>query len=206
MIVICASLAPSLHTVHRIFEAVVTKALVIVKDWEAAEAVVNPVKVAAPARESIVEAAVGEACVSTAVLTLNNPAVVPLVKLIPPVPLDRFRVDVDVWLPTVTVFAAAPVPMANVVAEASLEIDRAPTPLFTVRAPPVAVILRAPEPDCNVVAEVVFVLPRVNALTPAPVATLTVVAVASVLIPMVPVPELIVMAPVVAKDRPPLPD
>lgn len=96
VIVICASFAPSLHTVHRMLDEVVARELVIVKSSVAADAVVKPVKVAAPARVFSVEAAVGDAWVSVAVLTLNRPAVVPLVRLTPPVPLDRLSVDVVV--------------------------------------------------------------------------------------------------------------
>jgi hypothetical protein len=103
--------------------------------------------------------------------------------------------DVVVVEPTVTALAAAPVPIDRVVADASVEMPRAPTPELIVNAPPVAVTFRAPEPDCTVVEEVAFVEPTVTALTAAPVAIDTVVAEASVLIPRAPTPELMVRAP-----------
>jgi hypothetical protein len=58
------------------------------------------------------------------------------------------------------------------------------------------------------VVDVVSVEPKVAVLAPAPVATLTVVAVASALMPMVPVPLLIVTGPfvLVAAVIPPLPE
>ena len=70
-------------------------------------------------------------------------------------------------------------------------------PEASVIAPFVDVRVRAPEPDWIAVEDVLFVEPTVSVLAPAPVAMLTVVAAASVLIPIVPVPELIVIAPVV---------
>jgi len=116
-------------------------------------------------------------------------------------------IDVLFVDPRVVVLTAAPVAILTVVAAASAEIDMAPVPLATVTAPLVPVITTPPEPDWTVVIDVVFVEPRVTVFTPAPVAKLTIFAVASVLTPTVPVPEFAVIAPFVAVTAiPPLPD
>ena len=114
-------------------------------------------------------------------------------------------VEVVLVDPNVAVFTPAPVAMFIVLAVASAEIPTVPVPLAIVIAPLVAVRVKAPEPDCIAVEDVVLTEPKVTVLAPAPVARLTVVAVASVLMPIVPVPELIVIAPVVVNANPPLP-
>ena len=55
-----------------------------------------------------------------------------------------------------------------------------------------------PEPDCMAVVDVVFVDPIVNDFTAPPVPIFNVVFDASVEIPMVPVPEFILISPLVA--------
>src|SRR5258705_246940 len=68
-------------------------------------------------------------------------------------------------------------------------------------------MLSAPLPDWTVVGEVVFVDPSVTVLTPAPVPTFTVLAVASALMLIVPVPEARDIAEFVeTSDVPPDPD
>jgi len=106
--------------------------------------------------------------------------------------------DVVLVLPRVTPLMPPPVANDTVVAEASVDIPNAPVPLLIVKAPLVDVTFNTPEPDCKVVADVVFVLPKVEVLTPPPVATVTVVAAASLDIDNAPVPEFTVIAPFVA--------
>lgn len=120
----------------------------------------------------------------------------PLVEVIFNAPEPDCTVVADVLLvdPKVEVFTAPPVATFTVVAEASVDIPRVPVPEFIVRAPLVDVTFNAPLPDCTVVVEVEFVDPTVVVFTAPPVATLTVVADASVLIASVLVPELRVMA------------
>jgi hypothetical protein len=126
--------------------------------------------------------------------TCNCLAAVTIFKL-PPVTVTSpdpdwiFTAEVVLVEPRVTVLAAAPVPMFKVVAEASVEIEIVPVAELMPIVPVVANV-SAPEPDCTVVAEVEFVDPSVVVFTPAPVAILTVVAAASVLIDIAPVPEL----------------
>src|SRR6185295_10078350 len=107
--------------------------------------------------------------------------------------------------PRVTALTPAPVPTFTVVLAASAEIPIVPAPLAIVIAPPTDVTVITPEPDWIAVVDVVLVDPRVRVFTPAPVAMLTVVFAASVLIPIVPVPELIVIAPEMLNTRPPEP-
>lgn len=134
---------------------------------------------------------------------------VPLVEVMANAPDPDCNVVAEVELvePSVNPFTAAPVAIVTVVAEASLLTDKAPVPELIVRAPFVDVTFNAPEPDRTVVVDVVLVEPKVAVLTPAPVATLTVVAAASAEIPIVPVPEANVRAALVAvKEIPPLPE
>jgi len=121
----------------------------------------------------------------------------PPVEVIFSAPDPDCRVVVEVVLvePIIVVLTPAPVAIETAVAAASVDIPKAPTPELMVKAPPVEVIANAPDPDCKVVELVVLVDPKVNALTPAPVAIETVVAAASVDIPTAPTPELIVKAP-----------
>lgn len=115
-------------------------------------------------------------------------------------------VDVVFVEPIFNVLAAAPVARFTVVADASVDIEIAPVAELIPMVPVVARV-KAPEPDCSVVADVLFVEPKVNALTPAPVAMFTVDAVASVAILVVPVPAFAVIAPLVAVSvKAPLPD
>jgi len=115
--------------------------------------------------------------------------------------------EVEFVDPKVTVLTAAPVAKLTVVADASVEIPRDPVPEFTVKVPFVEVTAKAPLPDWRVVAEVELADPKVAVFAPAPVATLTVVVVASVEIPIVPVPVFRVKAAFVGvMITPPLPD
>jgi hypothetical protein len=134
-------------------------------------------------------------------------AVISPVIVIPPEPEAIVVADVVLVDPNTAVLAAPPVATWTTVAEASELIERAPTPELMVRAPPVEVIARAPDPHCTVVEDVELVEPKVTPLTAPPVASETVVADASVLIPRAPVPELIVrVPPVEVTARAPEPD
>jgi len=127
--------------------------------------------------------------VATNNLLIDPPRVMPALPALIVVP------DVVVVEPKATVFAPAPVPKLTVVAAASALTLIAPVPEVTATGPFVEVAREIPTlPDLIEVAEVVLVDPRVTVLTPAPVARLTVVAVASVLTPTVPVPEFAVSA------------
>src|SRR5437899_6319882 len=87
--------------------------------------------------------------------------------------------------------------MFTVVAAASAEMPIVPVPLASVIAPLVEVSVRAPDPDLIAVEDVELVEPKVAVFTPAPVAIFTVVAAASAEIPIVPVPDAKVIAPLV---------
>ena len=126
--------------------------------------------------------------------------IVPLVEVasvIPPEPDFMAVIEVVLVEPNVTFLTAPPVPIERVVAEASVEIPSAPVPELPVHVPLVLVSAKAPDPDCTVVAEVLLVDPKVVVLTAPPVAMVTVVAEASLLMANAPVPEFIVKVPFV---------
>ena len=103
--------------------------------------------------------------------------------------------DVEFVLPRIVVFTAPPVAIDTAVAATSVEMPRAPVPELIAIAPLPAVTEIPPEPDCKVDTEAPLVEPRVNVLTPPPVAKFTVVAAASADMLIALVPEVIVTAP-----------